>query len=381
MKKLDIKKLQNNIEYTLSQDIEDCTISGASVSIYNNGATVFEGCYGMADTDSKEPLTINNIFRMASMSKPITAVCIMLEMERGHLDINDNLSKFVPGFEKMYVGKIENDKLVKSHPATSQIKLFHLLTHTSGLLSADQVASKQSVPPEESITLEKCINYYSTHMLLSDSPFERALYSGLAGFDTLSRVVEITSGMNFNEYVQKNICEVLDMPDTTFTPTEEQWERTVAMHDRTDGKNTISNLGKYTFDGIHQTRFSGSCALVSTLRDYSHFAQMLLCEGNYNGYQLLAPETVRLMRTPHVPNTVLGIGPGETWGLGMRVIKKDPYLCPGTFGWSGAYGTHFFVDPTNNLYAVYLKNSRYDGGSGANTARAFEKDVMTALLP
>ena len=123
MKKLDIKKLQNNIEYTLSQDIENCTISGASVSIYNNGATVFEGCYGMANTDSKEPLTINNIFRMASMSKPITAVCIMLEMERGHLDINDNLSKFVPGFEKMYVGKIENDILVKSHPATSQIKL------------------------------------------------------------------------------------------------------------------------------------------------------------------------------------------------------------------------------------------------------------------
>lgn len=381
MKKLDIKKLQNNIEYTLSQDIEDCTISGASVSIYNNGATVFEGCYGMADTDSKEPLTINNIFRMASMSKPITAVCIMLEMERGHLDINDNLSKFIPGFKSKYVGKVEGGKLIRSHPASSEVKLLHLLTHTSGLLSADEIGSMQPVPQEDNVTLEKCINYYASNILLSDSPFERALYSGIAGFDTLSRVVEISSGMSFDEYVKKNVCDVLDMSDTTFTPTEEQWNRIVAMHDQKEGKNVTSPVGRHTFDGVPLTRFAGSCALVSTLHDYSHFAQMLLCEGCYNGYQLLKPETIRLMRTPHVPDTVLGIGPGETWGLGMRVVKKDAYLCAGTFGWSGAYGTHFFVDPVNDLCAVYLKNSRYDGGSGANTARAFEKDVMTALLP
>lgn len=379
MKTLDITKLQKNLETTISEDIDNCTVSGVAVSVYQNGGATFEDCFGMADTDTNTPLRVDNIFRMASMSKPITGACIMLEMQRGHLDINDNLSKYVPGFEKMYVGKMQDGKVVRSHPAASQIKLIHLLTHTSGLMSADDVGINQLIPAEAFETLETFVNYFAENILLSDSPFERALYSGIAGFDTLSRVVEITSGMNFSDYVRKNICEPLDMPDTTFTPTDAQWERVVAMHSNVDGKNAVSPIGRYTFENIPLTHFAGSCALVSTLRDYSHFAQMLLAEGNYNGYQLLKPETVKLMRTPHVPDTVAGIGPGETWGLSMRVIKEDPSLTRGTFGWSGAYGTHFFVDPTNELYAVYLKNSRYDGGAGANTARRFEHDVMASL--
>lgn len=379
MIKLDPIKLQKNIESTALDQINQKNMLGCSALVYQNGELLAEGYYGFAQNNTSSPITADSMYRMASMSKPITAVCILLEMQRHRLDINDNLSKYIPGFEHKYVGRIVNGKLVKDRPAATQIKLLHLLTHTSGLLSADEVALKQPLPQEHGTTLESCANYYANNILLSDSPFERSLYSGLAAFDVLSRVVEITSGMTFDEYVKKNICDVLDMSDTTFVPNDSQWNRLVAVHDKINGENVVRDFGKCTFENVPLTRFAGSCSIVSTLNDYAHFAQMLLHEGNYNGVQLIRSEYIRLMKTPHVPDTVAGIGPGETWGLGVRVIKQDEYLTKGTFGWSGAYGTHFFVDPTNRMYAIYLKNSYYNGGSGAETARLFERDVMTAI--
>lgn len=371
MSMIDYNKLKENIDTTAAEEIANNNILGCSALVYQYGEKIFEGYYGNVSCDS--------IFRMASMTKPVTALSILLEMQHGHLDIDDNLSKFIPDFKNKYVGKIVNGELISAKPATQEIKLRHLLTHTSGLLSADLIADMQPIPPEHSVTLESYANYCAKNILLSDSPFERALYSGIAGFDVLARVVEITSGMSFDEYVRENICQPLDMPDTTFVPSDAQWKRITPLHDKVNGENVIRHIGKATFENVPLTRFAGSCALVSTLNDYSHFAQMLLNNGNYNGVQLIRSKYIELMKTPHVPDTVAGIGPGETWGLGVRVIKDDQYLTKGTFGWSGAYGTHFFVDPTNKLCAVYLKNSYYNGGSGADTARYFERDVMTAV--
>ena len=171
------------------------------------------------------------------------------------------------------------------------------------------------------------------------------------------------------------------MVDPTFAPTPEQWERMIPMHDRVEEKSVVKPTKPGTiFEGFPTTYFAGGAGLASTLRDYIRFAEMLQNGGRLDGVQILTEDSVRQMATPQLPKA---IAPGnEVWGLGVRVIARDAYgpLPVGTFGWSGAYGTHFWVDPVNKITAIYLKNSHYDGGSGAKTARQMEEDVHQSLL-
>ena len=182
--------------------------------------------------------------------------------------------------------------------------------------------------------------------------------------------------MPYNEFVEQGIFKPLGMVDTTFTPTDEQWDRMVHMHDLKDGVCSFHPLQKHTFGNYPLSYFCGGAGLVSTVSDYEKFAEMLLCEGKgRDGAEVLRAETVRLMRRVAVPDSIM---PGnQKWALSMRVILEPTYgrLPVGTYGWSGAYGTHFWVDPENQVVGIYMKNSFYDGGSCALTAANFEKDV------
>ena len=144
------------------------------------------------------------------------------------------------------------------------------------------------------------------------------------------------------------------------------------------------DAGRRNFDAFPASYPSGSAGLMGTLSDYSRFAQMLLGEGELDGARILEAESVRAMRTPQLrAEKTEGVGETETWGLGMRVITAEPGenqpMTKGCFGWSGAYGTHFWVDPGKKLTAVYMRNMTTAGGSGAGTAREFEQDVYAAL--
>lgn len=181
--------------------------------------------------------------------------------------------------------------------------------------------------------------------------------------------------MSFSEFLKKEIFIPLRMCDTTFDPTEEQWSRTVCMHTYNDGivafkpQNTSSIFGGYPL-----TYTCGGAGLVSTLADYEKFTDMLLSRGiARDGTRILSEDSVKLMATPAEP---YGISPSQRRGLSVRVIINDSNRLPkGSFGWSGAYGCHFWVDPENKITAIYMKNSTFDGGSGAQTAANFEKDV------
>ena len=133
------------------------------------------------------------------------------------------------------------------------------------------------------------------------------------------------------------------------------------------------------FERIPMHHFLGGAGLVSTLHDYSNFAELLLSEGTFRGVTILKKETFRLLCTPQVSKEIMPME--ERWGLGVRVITEEdyPYLPVGSFGWSGAYGSHFWIDPTNRLFAVFMKNSRVDGGAANESARMFEKAVYTAF--
>lgn len=374
-KKINFSLLDTLLSDSIGKDIANNIVDDVSVAVTQRGNGALRRFYSKEKRVSDEKSDDELIYRLASMTKPVTAAAALIQIDRGLLKLDDPVSKYIPSFSDMAVGRVENGKVVSDHRASGQISLLHLLTHTSGLLSADPVGLLQQPKLSQNMTLADVVDYYGNEVFLSDSPMERALYSPCAGMDVAARLVEITSGMSYADFLRLNIFEPLEMSDAVFNPDGGQWKRFCPMHNYKDGQSEIVDMGLHTFSDFPLSYTCGGGSLASTLGDYINFAQMLLNEGVYKGRVILSREAVETMRRPFIPESVPGIGKGETWGLGVRVIKHDTFLESGCFGWSGAYGTHFWVDPLNQITAVYMKNSFYDGGSGAMTARRFEKCV------
>jgi len=372
---LNEKKIAENIEKRIGDDVSSGRVGGASVLVKQSGKVIYRACFGNAEEG--KAITEDSIFRLASMTKPITAVAVMKQVDRGLVSLDDTLDKFLPEYSDMEIGKVVDGKIVIDRPAQNKIKILHLLTHSSGI-GCGEVGNllTLSCVKDEGVDLEKVVNEHAKKPI-SFEPYTAQAYSATAGFDILARVVEITSGMPFDSFLKKEIFEPLGMCDTTFTPLESQWDRTVRMHRFENGEAFYEPQDRHhIFGRFPLTYFCGGAGLVSTVSDYEKFADMLLAEGKTRDHRtILSEETVRLMRTPAVPESIMP--KPQRWGLSMRVITEPRYrrLPVGSFGWSGAYGAHFWVDPENEVIGIYMKNSRYDGGSEALTAANFEKDV------
>ena len=372
---LDKNKVRENIEKRVSDDILSGRVGGAAMLVKQGGEVVYKGFFGSAD--GVRPLSENTVFRLASMTKPITGVAIMRQIEKGLVSLDDALDKFIPEYGEMEIGRVVDGKIEIVGKAQNKIKILHLLTHTSGVGCGElgNILGSGCVY-EYGVDLKRVADEYSSKPI-SFEPYTAQAYSGRVGFDLLARVVEITSDMPYDEFLKKEIFEPLEMKDTTFTPSSEQWGRAICMHNLVDGKAIFYPIDReHIFGKLPLTYFCGGAGLVSTLTDYEKFADMLLSGGvAKNGERILSEDTVRLMRTVAVPDSIM---PGnQKWALSMRVILEPTYgrLPVGAYGWSGAFGTHFWVDPENGIVGIYMKNSHYDGGSGALTAANFEKDV------
>ena len=246
-------------------------------------------------------------------------------------------------------------------------------------MGSGKLCSKEDKLTAEAQTDLKSITDAYASLPLSFEPFTQQAYSATVGFDILARIVEIVSGKSYDKYLKEEIFEPLGMTDTTFTPTEEQWRRMTLMHSYKDGASSFAPLNKKTiFGGYPLTYFCGGAGLASTLSDYEKFVDMLASRGkNARGEQFIDEKLIDLMATP---TSLQELGKGEKWGLSVRVVTdEDNRLPKGSFGWSGAYGCHFWIDHTNNITAIYMKNSTYDGGSGAKTAADLEKNVYLAI--
>lgn len=376
MIKLDKNRVKDNIEKRILADVESGRVGGASVIVKQKGEVIYENCFGLAG-EGRE-LTSDTVFRLASMTKPITCAAILKLIDRGLLSLDDNLDKFIPEYAEMNIGGLdENKSIVIKGKAKQKIKILHLLTHSSGVgcgILAEKLAL--STTKENRTDLKSITDTYACFPL-SFEPYTAQAYSATLGFDLLARIAEIISGMPYNEFLKKEIFLPLGMTDTTFIPTDEQWNRMISMHDYKDGHSTFLPIDRsQVFGGLPLTYFCGGAGLASTINDYEKFADMLLAGGKTpSGEQLISEKLIELMITPAVPEQIM---PGnQRWGLSVRVITSEAYkrLPINTFGWSGAYGCHFWVDPDNDIIAVYMKNSRFDGGSGATTAAHFEEDV------
>jgi len=377
MRVLNRERLKEQVSATILADIESGRVGGAAVSVTQDGQSIYKECFGNEKIGIR--VSENTMFRMASMTKPITTVAILLLVDRGDLELDTPISDFLPAFKQMYVGCIKQDIIERVKPARTLITIRHLLSHTSGLGSGPvgEYISTRILAGERK-KLAQVVDCYAKNPL-DFEPYTSQAYSGIHAFDVLGRIVEIVSGLTYDKFLKKELFYPIGMVDTTFTPVMEQWNRIIPMHSYENGIGVVVDSPKTVFDGISNTCFSGSAGLASTLNDYQKFASMLLNYGCCNGRQLISEKLIREMATPQLPHSIM-CG-SEVWGLGVRVITGESYadLPCGAYGWSGAYGTHFWIDPVNRITAIYLKNSRYDGGACALTARHFEKDVNAAL--
>jgi CubicO group peptidase (beta-lactamase class C family) len=370
-------------------------VAGVVTLVIRDGKTVDLHATGYQDIESRKPMRPDTIFRIASMTKPVTSVAVMMLYEEGKLLLTDPVSKFIPSFRNMAVLDAKADKPVA---AQRQITIRDLLSHRSGLtygfLNGGAVGNsyrKNGVTDGLSVTamtLAEGIDKLAAEPLVAQ-PGSAWNYS--LSTDVLGRVVEVVSGLPFDAFIRDRISRPLRMADTDFVVPESKWPRvaTVYSPDPAGGIRPMKDpetFGNATFSPLEyyksKTYFSGGAGLVSTAADYSRFAQMLLNGGSLDGVQLLSPKSIELMTRSHTadlpPNLLLSAGTG--FGLGFRVVTD---LVPtgaigseGRYGWLGIYGTEFWIDPKERLIGIVLAQ-RYPGSP---VAAAFQPLVYQALV-
>lgn len=355
-------------------------LASAATLVARHGKIIEYGRYGYSDIENNKPLKPNAIFRLASMTKPIVAAAVMQLWDKGLISLDDAVKKFIPSFANMKIGKIENGEVITAGYAEKDIKIVDLLTHSSGLGSGE-VGNIEfaKVGPKTGETLADVIPRFGS-VYLDFEPRESIAYSGLMAFDTLAYITELISGMSFPDYLDKNLFGPLGIVDITYRPTDEQKIRIVNMYAETADTSVPVDMNGCIIGELPISYTSGGGGLLGSLEDYYIFADMLLKHGQRRGVRVLSVEAVAQMQSPHQPFLRPAAEYTEVWGLGMRIINREhEVLSKGSFGWSGAYGTHYWIDPALDMVAVYCSNMTTAGGAGALTAREFERDVMNAV--
>jgi CubicO group peptidase (beta-lactamase class C family) len=351
--------------------------------------------HGVMDIESKKPMSRDAVFRIASMTKPVAGVAIMMMLEEGKLRLTDPVSRYIPQFKDMKVaiaqpleagsGPATNGQTAgepppaprfQMVPAAREITIRDLLTHTSGLVSGPMSSSEaRKVARTPTDTLADYIPRLGS-TALEFQPGTRWAYSAQAGFDTLGRIVEIVSGQNFDQFLRQRLFDPLGMKEVSFYATE-----TLEPRMPTPYVVSPNGLQKNANPNSMQSRvyFMGAGGLISTAEEYFKFGQMLLNGGEFNGRRILSPRTVDLMAAVHIPDTLPGRPVGEAYGLSVRVVNHavagGSRLSDGSFGWSGAYGTHFWVDPKEELVAILMIQTPV-----RDMRPEFENAVMQAII-
>ena len=393
--------IDKDITKCMEEYIENHELAGAALMVRKNGELQYQNKWGYQSIEEMIPVEYESIYRMASMTKCITGVAVMKLIEQAKITLDDPISKYIPEFKNMKVNTdtryiYDEKKLkkliwyiltfrmnkVKTEDAKREITIRDLLSHASGLAQGLVGLIALLKMKNEDTTLKERVLRFSNYVL-DFQPGTGTGYSPTAGFDILGYIIEIVTNMRFEDYLQKEICRPLEMKDTTFFLNKQQKSRLVNVYKRKKGKlinvtGTKEDINKI----LHQDemQFEQGCGgLFSTIIDYEHFSEMLCNNGNFRGKQFLKPETVKLIHT-EAQDKHLEPEPGFVWGLSVK-IRQNPkigesYATEGTFGWSGAFGTHFFISPKDNLEAVFVTNRTDLNGSGSYISKKVEELVF-----
>lgn len=360
------------LDREIAADVAAGRYPGAAYMLAEHGRVVHSGAVGVLNAGSPAPVKADTIFRLASMSKPITAVAILMLVDQGKISLDAPVSRYIPQLADM---RVAPDAGSPGGPAVVTIR--DLLDHSAGL-DANPAPARASMTNHTTLTTLAAAVPGWAHTQLAWQPGTHWKYSARTGFEILSRVVEVVSGMPYDRFLKEHLFTALGMKDTTFVLTDAQRARLIGLYEAKDGHFTAqpSSMNSTTY-------FSGAAALYSTVADYTRFAMMLAGHGQLDGVRILSPQSVDLMSSRILPLGFPGLPKGYAWGLGVRVVADpalaDSALDAGSYGWSGAYGTHFWVDPKRDLVAVFAINLTNAGGAGAPTAFDFERRVMAAV--
>jgi CubicO group peptidase (beta-lactamase class C family) len=343
----------------MQRQIDAGTFPGAVTLVARDGRIVWLEAQGLMDIESGRRMREDSVFRIMSMTKPVVALSILMMMEEGRLRLTDPVARFIPEFAEL--------------PVT----LRDLLTHTAGFMTTGGASEAARVVVGPGETLADVMPRLA-RVPLDFEPGTQWAYSGQFAFDVLVRIVELAAGMPFDEFAEERIFDPLRMRDTFFYP-EDGATDIATVYQAADGQ--LVPQDKLAFEnGLY---FSGGGGLFSTAEDYLQFARMLLNGGELDGTRLVSRPTVELMVSPFIPASLPGRTAGEAYGLGVRVVTdraaRNTLLSDGSFGWSGAFNTHFFVDPEERLIGIFMTQSAFLE-TRQQLRDEFETAVMQALI-
>ena len=395
--------MSSELDEVITQFIEDEKIQGAVVAVSRFGNPIYFSAHGLADVPNKIAMEKDAMFQMASSTKPILGVAAMIASEKGLFDIQDPVSKYIPEFAEMkvsvlkepadidisplmvfpasdedngffsklyskamtfflegyYFGEIPEHRFVEQK---EPLTIHHLLTHTAGLATnglghalsnweIEEKGKNKKKGFKQGITLTS-ITKDAQEGYLDFQPGSRWSYAGSIGLDVVARIIELTSGQPFNEFVRENIFNPLDMKDTHWNVPENKLSRVVFI--REGGED----------GGIPKSTqwFSGSHSLISTARDYLHFEQMMVNKGQLGGVRIVSEDSIIKMSTNQVgdlyskmeKNKSGAEGMGYTVSVTLDPDKTDWKRGKGAFGWVGVTGTTTWADPENGLAVVIM---------------------------
>jgi len=352
------------IDAAMQRYIDQRKLAGIATLVARRGRVVHFERFGLQDIEANEPIQLDTIFRIYSMTKPITSVALMMLYEHALFHLTDPVSKFIPEFKKVKVLVNEGELA----DLTREITIHDLLTHTAGLSYGDD----EDTPVDElyrqadvfnpQITLQEAIRRISELPLVHE-PGQVWRYS--MATDVVGYLVEVISDMPFADFLEEKILRPLGMEDTAFFVPSAKTERFATVYGQTE-KGNLEVLDVATAGDYRETvrLHCGGHGLVSTAADYLRFAQMVLNRGELDGVRLLGPKTVELMITNHLPPALLPIAmgqeqmPGFGFGLGFSVLMDVAQAgimgSVGVHGWGGWASTNFWIDPQEQLIGILM---------------------------
>ncbi|MBV1882689.1 MAG: beta-lactamase family protein [Pseudomonadales bacterium] len=368
------ERLKRISRHLKTRYIEPGKIAGCTTLVARKGKVCYLESLGDADRERQTPMDTDTIFRIYSMTKPITSVAVMMLYEQGLLALKDPVHRFLPEFKKLRVYQTGAYPAFMSTPTNRPMTIKDLLTHTSGLTydfirstNVDYAYRKMKIGTwAEGDTTETLIEKLA-QVPLEFNPGEKWNYS--LSVDVLGRIVEVISGMSLRDYFKEFILDPLGMNDTDFEISSDKTSRFAACYERTMKKELRLQDDPLDSAFANRTFYSGGGGLVSTISDYYQFCSMLLNGGALNGVRILGPRTVEYMTQNHLPGNVdlaefatgqfsetsyEGIGFGLGFATKINAAKNASLGSEGEFYWGGAASTIFWIDPKDELIVIFL---------------------------
>lgn len=351
-------------------------IAGAVTLVVTADKVLHQETTGAADIASARPMAPNTLFWIASMTKPVTAVAVLMLQDEGRLHVSDPVARYIPEFATL--------RTPSGKPAS--LTITQILTHTSGLGEAAGTAA------QDARTLADLVPLWLAAPMQFE-PGEQWRYCQ-SGINAAGRIVEVVSGQPFDVFLEKRLFAPLGMKDTTFYPTEAQRQRLVTAYSRNATTGALEPVPARHDFGTRSRPPQGNGGLYSTAPDYARFCQMLLGGGTYKGRRYLSPQALRHLNTPLTGDLPTGFFQNDTfgrhgsrygWGLGTCVLKTPhegvaAMLSPGTYGHGGAWGTQAWIDPLRGVaYVLMVQRANFPNSDASEVRRAFQSAAAAAL--